>query len=141
MGFGGVTGSDPGHQPRSWGRQRAFVTGRRFFLLAFFHSASRVAVAEAFLARRVGVVHLLSQDEEPAQCPQEAPNGIFWAWVRDVGFRHSVVSLPLPQAPARGRATRGNLEPDTGAYSTRRRSDGAMRGGEGKSSSAPLTVW
>ena len=112
------------------------------FLLAFFHPASRVAVAEAFLARRVGVVHLLSQDEEPAQRPQEAPDGTFWSWVRDVGFRHSVVSLPLPQAPARGRATRGNLEPDTGAYSAAiRRSDGAMRGGDGESSSAPLTVW
>ena len=110
-------------------------------MLAFFHPAARVAVAEAFLARRVGVVHLLSQDEEPAQRPQEAPDGTFWAWVRDVGFRHSVVSLPLPQAPARGRATRGNLEAYTGAYSTRRRSDGAMRGGEGESSSAPLTVW
>ena len=58
-------------------------------------------------------------------------------WVFGTRLSHFL----YPQAPARGRATRGNLKPDTGAYSTRRRSDGAMRGGEGESSSAPLTVW
>ena len=122
-----------GHRQRSrltdaiLGASTGLCHGGSVFLLAFFHPASRVAVAEAFLARRVGVVHLLSQDEEPAQRPQEAPDGTFWSWVRDVGFWHSVVSLPLPQA--------------TGAYSTRCRSDGAMRGCEGESSSAPLTVW
>ena len=70
--------------------------GAPVFLLAFFHPASRVAVAEAFLARRIGVVHLLAQDEKPTQCPPESPDGTFWAWVRDVGFRHSVVSPPPP---------------------------------------------
>ena len=101
-----------GHRQRSrlpdaiLGASTGLCYGASVFLLAFFHPASRVAVAEAFLARRVGVVHLLSQDEEPAQRPQKAPDGTFWSWVRDVVFRHSVVSLPLPQAPARGRATR-----------------------------------
>ena len=35
------------------------------FLLAFFHPAARVAVAEAFLARRVGVVPLSGAAHEP----------------------------------------------------------------------------
>ena len=36
-----------------------------------------LAELEAFLARRIGVVQLLERDEEPAQRPPEAPDGIF----------------------------------------------------------------
>ena len=49
--------------------------GASVFLLRPFTPASRVAVAEAFLARRVGVVPRSRSDEEPAQRPQEAPDG------------------------------------------------------------------
>ena len=51
-----------------------------------FHPAARVAEAEAFLARRIAVVHLLANDVEPAQRPNERPHA-FSASVRDVGFR------------------------------------------------------
>ena len=84
--------------------------GAPVYLLAFFHPASRVAVAEAFLARRIGVVHLLAQDEKPAQCPPEAPDGTFWTWVRDVGFRHSVVSPPPPVSPGQQAAVTGQAQ-------------------------------
>ena len=43
--------------------------------------------------------------------------------------------------PASVRALRGIIEPDTDGYSTRRSCDGEIRGDEGESSSAPLTVW
>ena len=48
-----------------------------------------LAELEAFLARRIGVVQLLARDEEPAQRPPEAPDGIFRFLVvlSDVGFR------------------------------------------------------
>ena len=95
FGQGRSPAGDPGRQARFWRRQRALVTG--FGFCWCFHPPARVAVAEAFLARRIGVVHLLSQDEEPAQRLQEAPDRTFWAWVRDVGFRHSVVSPPPPK--------------------------------------------
>ena len=91
-----------GHRPaiRAARRDSVGVNGPwsrvRFFCWCF-HPAARVAVAEAFLARRIGVVYLLSQDEEPAQRLQEATDRTFWAWVRDVGFRHSVVSPPPPK--------------------------------------------
>ena len=42
--------------------------------------------------------------------------------------------------PGRVRGSWDILEPDTGGYSTRRRCDGAMRGGEGESSNAAVTV-
>ena len=55
-------------------------------VLRLFHPAARVAEAEAFLARRIAVVHLLANDVEPAQRPNERPHA-FSASVRDVGFR------------------------------------------------------
>ena len=59
-----------------------------------------LAELEAFLARRIGVVQLLERDEEPAQRPPEAPDGIFRVLVvlSDVGFRFchgNVVSTRL----------------------------------------------
>ena len=50
-----------------------------------FHPAARVAEAEAFLARRITVVHLCAPDVEPAQRSNEHPRA-FSASVRDVGF-------------------------------------------------------
>ena len=45
-----------------------------------------VTVPEAFLARRMCVVHLLAQDEEPTQRPS-CPLGWLRVRVFDVGFR------------------------------------------------------
>ena len=47
--------------------------------------SSFVGGPEAFLARRIGGVHLLARDEEPAQRPG-CPLGCVLGWVRDVGF-------------------------------------------------------
>ena len=44
-----------------------------------------IAGLSQFLARRIGGVHLLAQDEEPAQRPG-CPFGCVLGWVRDVGF-------------------------------------------------------
>ena len=96
FGQGMVTGRRSGPPGAILEASTGLGHGGRFFCWCF-HPPARVAVAEAFLARRIGVVHLLSQDEEPAQRLQEAPDRTFWAWVRDVGFRHSVVSPPPPK--------------------------------------------
>ena len=59
-------------------------------------------------------------------------------WVFGTRSSHFLYRKPRPAVAPHGATS---IEPYTGAYSTRRRSDGAMRGGEGESSSAPLTVW
>ena len=59
-------------------------------------------------------------------------------WVFGTRSSHFLYRKPRPEVAPHG----ATLEPDTGAYSAAiRRSDGAMRGGDGESSSAPLTVW
>ena len=71
-----------------------------------------LAELEAFLARRIGVVQLLERDEEPAQRPPEAPDGIFRVWVvlSDVGFRlcHGTSSRLHRKHPARVRSLLGD---------------------------------
>ena len=71
-----------------------------------------LAELEAFLARRIGVVQLLARDEEPAQRPPEAPDGIFRFLVvlSDVGFRlcHGTSSLLHRKHPARVRSLLGD---------------------------------
>ena len=67
---------------------------------AAFRPAARVAIPEAFLARRIGLVDLLAQDEESAQRPG-GPLGYVLGRVLDVGFGfcHGEVGF-LPRAPA-----------------------------------------
>ena len=71
-----------------------------------------LAELEAFLARRIGVVQLLARDEEPAQRPPEAPDGICRVLVvlSDVGFRlcHGTSSLLHRKHPARVRSVVGD---------------------------------
>ena len=71
-----------------------------------------LAELEAFLARRIGVVQLLARDEEPAQRPPEAPDGIFRVLVvlSDVGFRlcHGTSSRLHRKHPARVRSLLGD---------------------------------
>ena len=74
--------------------------------------SSFVGGPEAFLARRIGVVQLLARDEEPAQRPPEAPDGIFRFSVvlSDVGFRlcHGTSSRLHRKHPARVRSLLGD---------------------------------
>ncbi len=64
------------------------------------------AELEAFLARRIGVIQLLARDEEPAQRPPEAPDGIFRFWVvlSDVGFRLCHGTVPVQPERESGRS-------------------------------------
>ena len=74
----------PRVEQRSWpipgGVNGIFGATRRPF------QRSGLAEPEAFLARWLCVVHLLAQNEEPAQRPGCSRGGIL-DWVRDVGFR------------------------------------------------------
>ena len=66
-----------------------------------FHPATRVAVPEAFLARRICVVHQLARAEEPAQRPG-SPLGASWVgssiWV--FGFSMELGRLRLQRSSA-----------------------------------------
>ena len=101
-----------------------------------------LAELEAFLARRIGVVQLLARDEEPAQRPPEAPDGIFRVLVvlSDVGFRlcHGTSSRLHRKHPARVRSLLG----DPWGYSTRRCGPvvGAIAGFEGDRIRTPGAV-
>ena len=97
---------------------------------------------EAFLARRIGVVQLLARDEEPAQRPPEAPDGIFRVLVvlSDVGFRlcHGTSSRLHRKHPGSRSVAPGR----SWGYSTRRCGPvvGAIAGFEGDRIRTPLAV-
>ena len=59
-----------------------------------------LAELEAFLARRIGVVQLLARDEEPAQRPPEAPDGIFPGLSRPFGCGFSALPWNVVSPPS-----------------------------------------
>ena len=105
-----------------------------------FHPATRVAVPEAFLARRICVVHQLARAEEPAQRPG-SPLGCVLGWVLDMGFRlcHGTRSSRLQRSSAAlWRSTPGL--PESYWASRGDAAPGAIAGVEGKRIRTPGAV-